>query len=128
MAGPRTPFPDDVLDSIDKGKILGIRAGSEPHRFIGVWVVVAGNRVFIRSWTMKPRSWWRTFLEDPRGMIQIATGKEIPVRAVQTRSEKLKDAVDAAYAAKYKTPGAVKYVKGFRTKKRRDTTTELVPA
>lgn len=128
MAGPRTPFPDDVLDSIDKGKILGIRAGSEPHRFIGVWVVVAENRVFIRSWTMKPRSWWRTFLEDPRGMIQIATGKEIPVRAVQTRSEKLKDAVDAAYAAKYKTPGAVKYVKGFRTKKRRDTTTELVPA
>jgi hypothetical protein len=37
--------------------------------------------------------------------------------------------VDAAYAAKYTTPGALKYVRGFaRSKRRRDTTTELMPA
>ncbi|HUP60966.1 MAG TPA: DUF2255 family protein [Thermoanaerobaculia bacterium] len=122
----RARFADDVLESIRTGKILGIRAGSQPHRFIGVWVVVAEGRVFVRSWKMKPRSWWRTFLEEPRGTIQVGT-RELPVRAVQTRSERLKSAVDAAYAAKYKTPGALQYVKGFRVKRRRDTTTELVP-
>ena len=33
------------------------------------------------------------------------------MRAVQTRSERLKDAVSAAYAAKYNTPASKKYVR-----------------
>lgn len=122
-----TRFAAAIVDELRKSKILGIRAGTEPHRFIGIWVVVAEGRVFVRSWSLKPRSWWRTFLEEPRGTIQVG-GRELPVRAVRTRSERLKDAVEKAYAAKYNTPGALKYVRGFRTRRRRDTTTELVPA
>lgn len=98
----------------------------KPHRIIGIWAVVVEGRVFVRSWTMKPRSWWRTFFEDPRGVIQI-NDREIKVRAVQTRSERLKDAVDRAYREKFNTPGSLHFVRGFAQKKRRDTTTELVP-
>ena len=119
-------FPDDVLAWIHKSKILGIRAGAGPHRIIGIWAVVVARRVFVRSWSMKERSWWRTFLEDPTGIIE-ADGRQIPIRAIRTRSEPLKDKIDGAYAAKYNTPGSLQYVKDFRTKKRRDTTTELVP-
>lgn len=119
-------FEPAVLDELHTGKILRIRAGTEPHRFIAIWMVVAEGRLFVRSWSLKPRSWWRTFLEEPRGAIQIGP-REIAVRAVRTRSERLKRAVDEAYAAKYTTPGALQYVKGFRAKRRRDTTTELVP-
>lgn len=119
-------FSDDILASIRDGKILGIRAGSRPHRIIGIWAVVVEKRVFVRSWSMKPRSWYRTFLEEPRGIVQVGDNV-IPVRAVQTRSERLKSAVDGAYAAKYHTPGSLKYVRDFHQKKRRDTTTELVP-
>jgi hypothetical protein len=119
-------FEPAVVDAIDKSKILGIRAGTRPHKIIGIWAVVVERRVFVRSWSMKPRSWWRTFLEDPVGLIQI-DGREIPVRAVRTRSERLKSAVDAAYAEKYNTPGSLQYVRDFRQRKRRDTTTELVP-
>ena len=120
-------FPKDVVAAIRDGKILGIRAGTKPHRIIGIWAVVVENRVFVRSWSLKPRSWYRTFLEEPRGLIQV-DGREIPVRAVFTRSERLKTAVDRAYAEKYNTPGSRHYVQGFaRSKKRRDTTTELVP-
>ena len=119
-------FPADVIAWIHKSKILGIRAGDGPHRIIGIWAVVVDRRVFVRSWSMKERSWWRTFLEDPTGIIE-AGGKQFPIRAVRTRSESLKDKVDAAYAAKYNTPASLKYVKDFRTKKRRDTTTEIVP-
>ena len=119
-------FPAKIVDAIDAGKILGIRAGTKPHRIIGIWAVVVERRVFVRSWSMKPRSWWRTFLEEPRGVIEI-DGRELPVRAVQTRSERLKDLVDKAYAEKYDTPGSLQYVRDFRQKKRRDTTTELVP-
>ena len=120
-------FTDDIIAAIDKSKILGIRAGSEPHRFIGLWVVVVEGRVFVRSWSVKPRSWYRTFLEEPRGVIQIVGGREIPVRAVRTRSERLKDAVSRAYREKYNTPGSIKYVEDLGGAKSRATTTELVP-
>ena len=106
---------------------MGIRAGKESeHRVIGVWVVVVEKRVFVRSWSMKPRSWWRTFLEDPHGSIFVGE-KEITIRAVQTRSERLKDLVSQAYKEKYNTPGSIQYVKEMSRGKSRDTTTELVP-
>jgi hypothetical protein len=89
-------------------------------------MVVVERRVFIRSWSLKPRSWWRTFVEDPSGSIFIGD-REIPIRAVQTRSERLKDLVSQAYKEKYNTPGSVQYVKDMSRKKSRDTTTELVP-
>jgi hypothetical protein len=119
-------FAPAVLAVIRDGKILGIRAGSQPHRFIGIWVVVVEGRVFVRSWSRKPRSWWRTFLEEPRGTIHV-DGREIPVRAVQTRSERLKKAIDLAYLEKYNTPGSVKYARDLGRAKSKATTTELVP-
>ena len=123
----RQRFPEPILTTLQKEKIMGIRAGRESaHRVIGVWVVVVEKRIFIRSWSMKPRSWWRTFLDDPHGSIFVGE-KEIPIRAVQTRSERLKDLVSKAYKEKYNTPGSVQYVKEMSRGKSRDTTTELVP-
>ncbi len=119
-------FPKKILESIRDEKILGIRAGAKPHRVIGIWAVVVEGRVFVRSWSLKPRSWYRTFLEEPRGII-VVNGRNIPVRPVRTRSARLKDAVTRAYAEKYNTPGSLYFVKGFAHKKRKDTTTELVP-
>jgi hypothetical protein len=119
-------FPTAVVSAIREGKILGIRAGTQPHRIIGIWAVVVEGRVFVRSWSLKPRSWYRTFLEDPRGVIQV-DGREIPVRAVQTKSERLKDAVSRAYLDKYHTRGSVKYARDLGGRKSRATTTELVP-
>ena len=119
-------FPKQIVAAIRDGKILGIQAGTKPHRIIGIWAVVVEGRVFVRSYTLKPRSWWRTFQEEPRGVIQV-DGRQIKVRPVFTRSERLKTVVDRAYREKYNTPGSLIFVKGFRLKKRRDTTTELVP-
>ena len=115
------------MTTLHKDKIIGLRAGKEAnHRVIGVWFVVVEGRVFVRSWSLKPRSWWRTFLEDPYGSLFVGE-KELPIRAVQTRSERLKDLVSQAYKEKYNTPGSVQYVKEMSRKKSRDTTTELVP-
>jgi hypothetical protein len=120
-------FPDDILATIQKEKIIGIRAGADStHRIIGIWVVVVEGRVFVRSWGLKPRSWWRTFLEDPHGIMTVGE-TEIPVRAIQTRSERLKDLVSVAYKQKYHTPGSVKFVEDMSRKPSWDTTTELVP-
>ena len=124
---PKSRFPEAVLATLRKDKILGIRAGTDSsHRIIGIWVVVVEGRVFVRSWSMSPRSWWRTFLEDPYGSMFVGE-KEFRIRAIQTRSERLKDLVSAAYKEKYNKPGDIQYVKDMSCKKSRDTTTELVP-
>ena len=122
----RLRFPKPIVDSIRDAKILGIRAGTKPHRIIGIWAVVVEGRVFVRSYTLKERSWYRTFREEPRGIIEV-NRKQITVRPVFTRSERLKKLVDGAYAEKFPTSGSRVFVDGFKEKKRRDTTTELVP-
>ena len=66
------PVSYAVVEAIRACQVLGIRAGHAPHRIIGIWAVVVERRVFVRSWSLKPRSWYRTFLEDPRGLIEIA--------------------------------------------------------
>lgn len=119
-------FADDIPATLQKKRLLGIRAGRDStHRVIGIWVVVVEKRLFVRSWSMNPRSWWRTFLEDPHGSIFVG-GKEIRIRTIQTRSERLKDLVSAAYKVKYNRPGDIQYVKDMSRKRSRDTTMELV--
>ena len=120
-------FSRPMVAAIDESKIIGIRAGARSdHRFIGIWVVVVDGRVFARSWTLTPGGWYRTFLDDPLGTIQIGE-RQRRIRAVQARSTRIRDAVERAYAKKYPTPGSVKYVRGFRTPRRRDTTLEFRP-
>jgi hypothetical protein len=124
-ASPRR-FVPAVLEALRSGKMLGLRAGTAPHRYIGIWMVVVQDRLFVRSWSLKPRSWYRTFREDPTGVIQVG-GRRIRVRAVQTRSDRLKDAVDRAYLEKYDTPWALKFARDLGRPKSRASTTELVP-
>jgi hypothetical protein len=112
--------------AIDDSKIIGIRAGARSdHRFIGVWAVVVDGRAFVRSWTLKPDGWYQAFLDDPLGTIQVGE-RQVRVRAIRARSTRLRDAVERAYAQKYSTPGSRKYVRGFRTPRRRETTMEFV--
>jgi hypothetical protein len=106
--------------------MLAIKAGTGDHRFIGIWAVVVKGRVFVRSWSLKPRSWYRTFWEEPRGAI-IVDGEEIAVRALHPRGKRLNDDVDRAYLEKYKTPGSIKYARDLVRSRSRATTTELVP-
>ena len=119
-------FDDAVLDAVGKSLVLGIRAGTKPHRIIGIWAVVVERRVFIRSWGVTPGGWYATFVEDPRGVMEIGK-RTLRVRAVRTRSERLISAVDRAYATKYHTPASQKWVRGFKTPRRRNATIELVP-
>ena len=120
-------FSRRIVAAIDESKTLGIRAGARSdHRFIGIWAVVVDGRVFARSWTQKPGGWYRTLLDDPLGTIQVGE-RQFRIRAVRARGKRIRDAVERAYAKKYPTPGSVKYVRGFRTPRRRDTTMEFLP-
>ena len=116
-----------IVSAADASKIMGIRAGkSSDHKFIGVWPIVVNGRVFARSWTLTKGGWYKTFLEDPLGTLQVGE-REVRVRARRVTSDRLRDQIEEAYAGKYNTRASQKYVRGFRTPRRRETTTEFVP-
>lgn len=116
-----------IANAANAAGIMGIRAGARSdHRFIGVWPIVVNGRLFARSWTSKSGGWYRTFLDDPLGTLQIGE-REVRVRARPVRGERLLDRIEDAYAEKYDTKASQKYVRGFRTPRRRATTTEFVP-
>ena len=127
LKGSPGRLPASLVAAVDESKIIGVRAGARSrHRFTGVWAVVVGGRVFARSWTRKADGWFTTFLTDPSGAIQVGA-RIVRVRAVRRTGVRLWAAVERAYAAKYHTPASLKYVRGFRTRGRRETTVEFVP-
>jgi hypothetical protein len=116
-----------IVAAADAAGIIGVRAGARcDHRFTGVWPIVVAGRLFARSWTQKADGWYRAFLEDPLGTIQVGE-REMRVRAVRARGERIRDAIEREYAEKYDTRASLKYVRGFRTPRRRETTMEFVP-
>ncbi len=119
-------FSEEVLLVLREAKDLRIRAGNGRHRFISIWFVLVEDRVFVRSWSLKPNGWYRTFLREPRGAIQVAN-YEIPVRVARIRSRRLLAAIDRAYLERYNTKGAIKYAKDLGSVKSRAATLELLP-
>lgn len=118
-------FTKSLLSSIHATTYLRIRSGTD-HRLIVVWVVVVKGRVFVRSWNDKPGGWYRAFLDEPLGAIDVG-GRAVAIRARKARGERLMEAIEDAYAAKYTTPASRFYVRGFKTARRRRATLELQP-
>ena len=120
-------FPHAIVEAIDRSRILGVRAGARSdHRFTGIWPIVLNGRVFGRSWTRKPDGWFSALLADSAGVLQVG-GRAVRMRAARVRTRQILDAMDRAYAAKYPTPASRKYVRGFRTPRRRDASIEFRP-
>lgn len=122
----KSVFPEEILSGLKESKGFHIRAGMGRHRFIGLWFVVVKNRIFIRSWSVKPTGWYRKFLVQPRGAIQVGKIK-IAVCAMPITNKSLRDVVDRAYLEKYSTGWEQKYAKDLVSEKSRATTVELVP-
>jgi hypothetical protein len=117
-------FSTSQLEALQATKMIKLRSG-ETHRPTWMWVVVVNGRVFVRSWNDAPTGWYRALRAEPLGTLEVG-GRQIAIRAEAVRGTRALDAVDAAYAKKYVTRANLKYVEGFREKRRRKTTTELV--
>jgi hypothetical protein len=122
----RKRFPPRILSALVDSRILRVRGGADPHRFTGIWFVLVDGRLFVRPWNDAPTGWRAAFLRESSGAIELA-GREISVEARAARGERLFDAIDAAYAAKYPTRASQKWVRGFALPRRRKTTLELRP-
>jgi hypothetical protein len=105
---------------------VAVRVGPNPHRFIRIWAVVVGGRIYARSWSLSPGGWYETLVAEKQGVLQVGR-KAVPFRGVRARGEALRSSVDRAYLRKYARPSEAHYARDLCEPRSRATTVELRP-
>jgi len=116
----------NLAEAAARDLVIGVRVG-DSHRFVAVWAVEVGRRVFARSWSRTPTGWRAQIHEDVPVTLEIG-GSQVPARARLVSDELVNAAVDDAYRAKYHTPASAGYVADLTTGASRQSTVEFLPA
>lgn len=80
------------------------RAGRSPGRWTPIWVVVAEDAVYVRTWQRRSTGWYGRAVESARAWIRVA-GEPVEV-IVEAIGDADADVIAAAYRAKYGANGA----------------------
>jgi hypothetical protein len=103
-----TSWSSDQLRSLDGARELEItseRADGTLRRWVPVWVVRAGDDVFVRTWFRRTDGWFGHAVKTRRARVRV-TGLEVDVvvEDVGDADISLRSAVDEAYRDKYGNP------------------------
>ncbi|MGC5221468.1 DUF2255 family protein [Micromonospora sp. DT81.3] len=104
-SGP-TWSPQDLrhLDGLRELEISVPPADGVPGRWTPIWVVVADDEVFVRTWHRRNTGWYGRAVASGSALIRMR-GEPVHVIVTATGSTDA-DAVDASYRAKYGAAGA----------------------
>lgn len=115
-----------AINYINEHSLTGIKAGKERETFLEIWMVVVNDRIFARSWGLAQKSWYNSFLTDPKGAIKCGD-YIIPIRAsIPEDSEELKELINQAYLTKYNSEHNKKYAEGIIENKHVERTMEFI--
>jgi hypothetical protein len=101
-----TPWPPGDLTAIGRAEelqITSLRPDGTPRPYVTIWVVRAGDGLFVRSARGPGNGWFARAVRSGAGRIRAA-GLERDVTFTEPRDEHA--AIDAAYHAKYDRYGA----------------------
>jgi hypothetical protein len=118
-------FSPEILHHVEKHKMISIKAGTAPHRFLEIWSVLVDHQVFIRSWALK-KGWYETFLKEGVGEIKIRESI-IPVKAKMVDDTAMIHRVSNAYHTKYNSFMDRSYTNDMVSPASEATTLELMP-
>ena len=122
-----TTWTGDELSAIggaDELTIASLRHDGTLRKPVTIWVVRAGDDLYVRSAYGRTAGWFRGIQLRPEGRI-IAGGIEKDV-AFEDADPGVADQIDAAYRAKYRRHGA-QYVNAVTNDEARSTTIRVVP-
>ena len=121
-------FPSSFLTCINSTQINHVRVGADREKFTGIWMVQVKGRVFARSYYLRERSWYNTFLETESGEIKCAAAT-VTVKGIKPKDLATITAfVNSAYQKKYGIrPSNQKWVDGLCESERVKKTMEFVP-
>lgn len=95
-------FDTGVLRMLRDAQEIRIRPGNSSKRGVIIWVVVAGDEVFVRSVQGPNGKWYKTASAQKEATLEI-DNRLISVTAVAVSDKTTIDAVSAEYLRKYAT-------------------------
>jgi hypothetical protein len=123
-----TAWQNTDLNRIAEAQELTIqarRADGSLRNPLPIWVVRAGDELYIRSYKGDAAAWYRTALAGRAGHVS-AGGVEADVEFGEATDGALNDQIDEAYRAKYASYGA-SYTDAMTSDTSRATTLRLTP-
>ncbi|WP_128430755.1 DUF2255 family protein [Streptomyces cyaneus] len=121
-----TTWTSDELDRIagaDELEMAPLRRNGTLRRPVPIWVVRAGDNLYVRSFQGTHGGWWRAARASHEGHIRSG-GVDKDVAFVEVADSEINDRVDTAYRTKYGRFGG-SYVNPMVAA--RSTTLQLVP-
>jgi hypothetical protein len=115
----------DKIGAGDEVEIAALRPDGSLRPYTTIWVVRAGDDLYVRSYRGRDGAWFRSVLRRPEGRIRAA-GVERGV-TFQEVGDAGHDAIDQAYRDKYASRYASTYVDPMLTPDAAAATLRLVP-
>ena len=101
--------PDDLarIDSAHELEIAVKRADGTLRRWVPIWVVCAGEQVYVRTWHRRETGWFGHVLLSRRARIRVpGLQADVAVADVGEGAAQLRVDIDAAYRTKYRRYGS----------------------
>ena len=120
-------WTSDELEKIgaaDELRIAPVRRDGTLRNPVTIWVVRAGDDLYVRSWRGRDGSWYRAAQARREGHIS-AGGVEKDVTFVEETDPGINDQIDDVYRTKYRRYAS--YVRPMISSEARATTLKLVP-
>lgn len=123
-----TTWTSDELNAIgaaDELRIAALRPDGTLRNLVTIWVVRAGDDLYVRAYKAADSPWYRGVQATHQGRVE-AGGVTKDVTFTDEADPGVRDAIDAAYRDKYRGYDA-SYVDPMVAETARDATIKLVP-
>jgi hypothetical protein len=93
-------FDADTLRELREVQEVRIRTEKHPKSAVVIWVVVADDEVFVRSWLGAKGRWYRDLAESAPATLEFA-GRRLAVRAIPASDPEAVARVSPEFLRKY---------------------------
>ncbi len=102
MTGTWSAYDLARIDSAHELEIAVKRADGTLRRWVPIWVVRAGEQVYVRTWHRRETGWFGQVLLSRRARIRVpGLQADVAVADVGEGAAQLRVDIDAAYRTKY---------------------------
>jgi hypothetical protein len=95
-------FDEDTQRALRETKEIAIRTGKHPATSVTIWVVVAGEHVFVRSVRGTKGRWYRDLAGGGPATLEVG-GRQVKVQAIPAPDGAEVDRASREYLVKYRT-------------------------
>jgi hypothetical protein len=125
MTATWSPHELQCIDTARELYIAVKRADGTLRRWTPIWVVCAGNQVYVRTWYRRDTGWFGHALRSRRARVRVpGLEADVTIEDVGEGTAELRESIDTAYGTKYGSAGSTSMV----TASAATTTLRLIPS